>query len=442
MNRKVIAQLPAPLIKVCNKVFGGSASSVFKGMATLALGSGVARLIGIAAIPFLTRLYNPEDFGVLAVFSALILIVAPLLTFRYVLALPLPRHDGMAFNLLVLSVSLMLATSLLVTVLLWTFGEPLLGLFSMEVLAPWWWLIVLGLVATAIYEALSLWATRKRSYRVIASTNIWQSILGSITKALLGLLALKPLGLLIGQVVTQGSGSLKFISFFSEDFKVNYRYLRWSRLRKIAWHHRGFPIYRVPSQFLMVMSAQSPFLFSAALFGSHVTGQLSLALMALAMPVSLIGGSMGKALYAETASLGVNQSKKIYKMAKDVQIKLLLISIPAGLFLFILGERIFVLMFGSEWEQAGAFASMLSFYIIFQFTSAPLMQLLNLFGNQAIFLMINLVRFFSVFCVYFFVYLFNASSQVFVIMYSLLMAVFYIYISLFIMKTIKKDEHY
>ena len=49
------------------------------------------------------------------------------MTLRYVLALPLPRHDGVAMNLLVLSCALMLGFSALVGLALWAFGEPLLA---------------------------------------------------------------------------------------------------------------------------------------------------------------------------------------------------------------------------------------------------------------------------------------------------------------------------
>src|SRR5690606_12731715 len=97
------------------------ASAVFKGMITLALGSGGARLIGLAAIPLLSRLYSPEDFGLLAVFSSMVLILAPLVSLRYVLALPLPRRDGTALNLLALSMACIFLGSALVGVLLGVF---------------------------------------------------------------------------------------------------------------------------------------------------------------------------------------------------------------------------------------------------------------------------------------------------------------------------------
>ena len=81
--------------------------SVFRGMFTLALGSGAARLISIAVIPVLSRIYAPEDYGVLSVFIALTAILAPLLSLRYVTALPLPRHPGLAMSLFALCVGLM-----------------------------------------------------------------------------------------------------------------------------------------------------------------------------------------------------------------------------------------------------------------------------------------------------------------------------------------------
>lgn len=349
MRNKSLPALPETLRRLLSKAFGGSASNVFKGMATLALGSGIARIIGIAAIPVLTRLYSPEDFGVLAVFSAMLSILAPLLTLRYVLAIPLPRHDGMAFNLLILSAFLMLIMTLSISFLLWAFGGQLLAVFSMEELAPWWWLIALGLLASASYEMLALWATRRRNYRVIARTSVWQSAIGSIVKIGLGLLALKPLGLLIGQVVASGGGVGTLFRGFGGEFKDNWRFLRWSRMRKAAWRHRGFPFFRVPSQFLLAISSQAPLLFMAVLYDAKTTGQFGLALMALGLPLQLFGRTLAKAFYAEAANLGNKQPAEVRRMAHAVIKRLAIFSPIPAIVLFLFGPMIFTLLFGDEW---------------------------------------------------------------------------------------------
>lgn len=148
-------------------------------MFTLALGSGIGRAIGVLSIPILTRIYTPDDYGVLSVFTALVFMLVPVLTLRYVTAVPLPRQEGTAMNLMVLSAVLMLASVLFFTLVLLFFAEPLLSLISMEALAPWWWLIVLGMLATACYEIMTAWGTRRRGYRTIARTQVVQSVVGA-----------------------------------------------------------------------------------------------------------------------------------------------------------------------------------------------------------------------------------------------------------------------
>lgn len=138
-------------------------------MITLAMGAGLARIVGIASIPILTRLYSPDDYGVLAVYTSIVTVLVPILTFRYVTAIPLPKTDAMAFNLFVLCAKLIALGTLLIALTLGLFGHTVLGWFSMEELAPYWWLIAIGVMGTASYELFSMWATRKKDYKVITS---------------------------------------------------------------------------------------------------------------------------------------------------------------------------------------------------------------------------------------------------------------------------------
>src|SRR5690625_2842228 len=133
-------------------LFSGESANVFRGMLTLFMGAGLARIIGIASIPILTRIYSPEYFGVLALYSSFISILAPTLTLRYVQAIPLPKTDVMAFHLFLLSSTLIFFGSLFTTLILIIFGKKILGWFNMETLMPWRWMIVIGAAGTATYE--------------------------------------------------------------------------------------------------------------------------------------------------------------------------------------------------------------------------------------------------------------------------------------------------
>lgn len=425
--------------RLAARLFGGASGGVFRGMVTLALGSGIGRIIGIASITILTRLYTPEDFGVLAVFTALVTILAPLVTLRYVLALPLPRHDGVAMTLLTLSTGLMLGLTGLVALVLWIWGAPLLSLVSMEVLAPWWWLIALGVLGTASYEMLTMWATRKRAYKVIAQTNVTQSAAGALVKIGLGLAAFAPLGLLLGQVVAQAGGIGRLMRGFVAEFRANWRHVGIARMRKAAWRHRGFPVWRVPSQFLMAVSMQAPMLFMAALYDPETTGQFGLAVMALSIPVSLFGQSAGRALYGEASVVMKTDRGRVLTMCKETQFRLLAISIPPAAIVFLFGADLFSLFFGSGWVEAGVFASFLSIAMVFQFTSAPLIQVMNLLAKQSAFLAINLVRIIGLIAVFFVAFQVSLEPNQAVLSYSVFSAAFYILVALFILRTLRKE---
>ena len=370
----------------------GDVGAVFRGMATLAFGNLLARMVGVISLPILTRLYAPDDFGAMAVFNALILMLAPFMTLRYALAIPLPRHDGLALNLMALSAGILVVSGSILALILAYFAEPLLALLSMTVLAPWWWLIVLGLFGTSSYELLSLWATRRRAYRAIARTKLTQSLAGMAVKLGFGAAAPGPLGLIMGQVVAYSGGIGALLRQFSGELSRNWRHVRWSRVRRVAARYRGFPIYRLPSQLLLVFSQQAPLMFAATLFGSTTAGQLGLALSALALPVSLLGGSVSNALYGEAASIGMREPARLLRLVRTTQVRLFALALAPAIGLFFFGPMLFRLVFGSEWETAGHFASLLSVYLLFQFTSAPLMQMMNLLDAQEIFLVINSLR--------------------------------------------------
>jgi O-antigen/teichoic acid export membrane protein len=366
-------------------------SAVFRGMATLALGSGLARVIGIVSIPILTRLYTPEDFGVMAVFVALVAILAPLLTLRYVLALPLPRHDGLAMNLMALSAGLMLIIGTLLAIGLALFAEPVLALMSMEVLAPWWWLIVLALIGSGTYEMLSLWATRRRAYKAIARTQVTQSAAGAMVKIGFGAFGAGPIGLLVGQVVAQSGGIGMLLRQFRNELRANWRHVRRSRLERVAIRHRGFPIYRLPSQFLLVFSQQAPLLLVAVFFDAATAGQFALALAVVAAPVGLFSGSIAKAYFAEIAQMAARPSA-LLQLSKSVFKRVAMISVPLTIGVAILSPFAFPWIFGGEWQLAGLLAAILAISIIPNFLGQTIIQSLTVTSRNHVFFFYNVSR--------------------------------------------------
>jgi len=417
-------------------MFKGEAGNVFRGMMTLLLGAGLARIIGLLSIPILARIYSPEDFGVLALYTAFVAVLLPIMTLRYVQAIPLPKNDVMAFNLFSVCFKLIVFFSVILTVVLAIWAEPILDWFDMEALLPWWWLLVLGVTGAALYELFSLWATRKKDYKVIAKTQFTQSIIGNLAKIGLGLLAIKPLGLIIGQFLTQSAGVTTFIKSERQVFKSYLPRIQLGKERFIAKYYQDFVWYRLPSQFLMVFSVQAPVILMAALYSKESTGQLSLAIMALSLPVGLIGNAMAKAYYAEVAALGKNRISQIKGITISVQKKLFAIGAPVLVLIFFMAEPLFSLVFGDEWGIAGKYSVILSPFILLQFTSNPIVQAINIVGSQLTFLVINIIRFVGLVGVYFISSKYGFSEAEFVSAISGYLCVFYLGMTVFIISLV------
>lgn len=373
-------------------MFEGSAGQVFKGMVTMALGSGAAKAIALLVVPLLTRIYTPQDYGVLSVFTSLIFLLVPFLTFRYVMAIPLPRRDGLAMNLLALSCLLMVITTSLITLILALFGEVLLAPFSMQALVPWWWLLGLGLLGTAGYETATLWASRRRAYKPIARSQITQSIGGALAKLGLGLAGLTSVGLLVGQVVTQSAGTGSLVRRFYADLQENWRYVSWTRIRQAASLYRRFPTWRMPSQVLLAFSIQAPVLLTALIYDAGTTGQLGLAIMAISLPMALIGDNMSKAYYAEMSAIGRKHPDKIHQVTWSVIRTLTALSIAPVAVLALFGEPLFTLVFGEQWGAAGRYAAILSLFLLSQFATSPVVRVFSVMGRERVFLFINVQR--------------------------------------------------
>ncbi len=419
------------------KLFGGEASKVFRGMVTLALGSGLGRLITLAAMPVLTRIYAPEHFGVLSVFTALVLILAPILTLRYVLAAPLPRQDATAMNLMAVAGLALVGMTAALTLFMFLFAEPLLNQLSMQALLPWWWLVVISAFALACFEALTLWATRQRQYKNMARSQVSQHLVGTVVKLVLGLLALKPAGLLIGQMLTQSAGSITLWRSFKQAVEINRRSITTKRMKRLAAYYKDYPSYRLASQLLMIFAVQAPLLMTAWTFDAGTTGQLGLAMMALSLPANLIGGNMSKAFYAEISVIGKNQPEKIRRITFSVLKRLGVLALVPAFILLFMGERLFILVFGNDWSLAGQFASALAVYLVFQFVATPVSYLMFLYNGQRKLLFINIQRTLLILGCFFLGHQLEMPALNIITLYALVLATHFFYMTIIAIKIIK-----
>ena len=121
-----------------------------RSVSVLAGGTAAGQLIVIAASPILTRLYTPEDFGLLAVYAGILGILGVIANLRYQLAIPLPDSDEDAASIAALSLLVVVLITVLAAIAVWLFGAELVHLLNTPALETYLWLVPVGIFLVGI----------------------------------------------------------------------------------------------------------------------------------------------------------------------------------------------------------------------------------------------------------------------------------------------------
>jgi len=374
------------------KIFGsGSTGSIFKNMSILASGSIISKLIGFASYPIITRIYSPADFGVLAVFSSTIFILLPFSTLRYSFAIPLPKNDILAFNLLSTGFIIAIVLGSLLALFFVISGNFIFNLLNIVEISEYWWLLILAIMGAALYELLTNWASRKLKFGAIAKTGVWRSSISVIIQIVLGLTGYKSMGLVIGETAHKMGGGISLLRIFIKDILKNISTLSIKYQFFLLKYYKNFPLFNMPSDLLLVFTSKVPILYFAYQFGPDYSGQLGLALMIISVPLQLFGKTASLAYYAEIARIGIREKKQVFAVTKSVLYKLIIFN----LFTFIIllfSPSTFSFAFGSKWIQAGEFTRILSIYLLLEFITTPLTKLFLLYNKQSKYLKTSIYR--------------------------------------------------
>lgn len=417
-----------------------SEKSIFRNIIKLASGEGLGRIIGFVVAPIITRIYSPEDLGTLTVYSSLLAIIVPFATCRYSLAIPICKSEKIAFNLMMACFLILITGTLLFGIIFGIFHEPILNMLNMNAIIKYWYLIPIGFLCHGLYEIFSQYSIRKKTLTALAKASVLQKITGSVTKIGLGLLSFKPLGLLIGDLMTQTGGLSVLLRSYWDDLYSSIHTISKNKIKYCIKRFKLFPIYRVPSQILLAAASSLPVMFFAWQFDAKITGQIGIARTMLSIPVTFIGYSVGKAFFAEIASIGKQKTMEIYTLTVSVIKKLFLFSLIPFLLVIMFGPWIFQVVFGPEWYDSGIYARLFSLFLIFQFIYSPISEgIFNVFEKQSKVFMLESSRFIIIIISLSIAYYLHLSPSHTIIFYSIGLALQYIISLVVVFRIIKQS---
>ena len=359
-------------------------SSFLRSVIVLVSGTAMAHGITALCMPILARLYSPADFGLLAVFSSFLGIIAVAACLRYELAIALPESDADAFQLLALSLLTCAALSLLLAAVVVVAPDGLARLLGQSQLRPYLWMGPLGLALAGAYSALQFWHVRCKNFTLLARTRVAQSAGSSAVQMGLGWAGISPLGLLTGHVMNTGVACLGL----GRSLAATGHRMSWHRMLELARSYRRFPAYSTVEALANSASIQLPMILIAAWATRAEAGHLTMAAFVAQAPLSLVGNAIGQ-VYLSRAP-GEFRQGQLGTFTAGIVGSLFKAGAGPILALGILAPSIFGLIFGAPWERSGWLLAWMTPWFLMQFLAVPVGLGLHVTGHLKAALMLQI----------------------------------------------------
>lgn len=349
-----------------------------------------AQFVSIVSSPLNTRLYKPEDYGLMALFGAVSAMLAVLATMRYHMAIPVADNDAEAAHLLILCFLLTGALTGIVASISLLWGSKLCPILTDDSrMLRYLWFLPICVFGYSTYTILSSWATRKKDLGTLSVSRVLQSVNGACVTVGLGFLRSGVLGMIIGGFVGQSSGVVLLLRCAVRDIKAISGEITLASIFRVARRHRRYPLYSVWKTLSNSLSTYIPTLILVSQFGPRETGYFSLSQRILLLPSVLIAGAMAPVFYS--------RAKKAFEEGILRELTQKVASGLAGLnaffllFLVAFGPDAFSLVFGEQWRRAGVYSSLLTPWLFVNFVVTPLATLPYVLERQREDLIFNTV---------------------------------------------------
>lgn len=360
-------------------------SDILLSVFTLGVGSVVSQVIPIVSSLILARLYSPEAFGIWGVFSSYVTMLAIIGCGRYETVIVQTKRIVDAINLVALSVLIISLLSIVFFIVILfsdVFHWQLLDNVKCKYLLP---VYLFFLVLIQIYSS---YANRVEAYKFIASASILQSFVQSGIRILLGLFKGNYLGLIYGALFGAiASASLGYRFRLSKGI---IRCFSWRKCKELALTYKRMPLYDAPSKLVNRASSDIPIILLAYYFTDNDVGLFSMSMSLLFLPMSFIGGAIGKVFYKKAS---IYDEKQTALLACNIFKVTFLIGLIPVLILISGGEIVFASVLGSKWTQVGVYSLYMSLWVWCLLCFCALEPILIVRNRQRLGLNLNIVMF-------------------------------------------------
>ena len=277
----------------------------------IASGTLLAQSLGYLFLPFITRLYTPENFGEFGIFMAMFGLISPLLGGKFEVALVLEKDKIQKMNLYLLSAIITLFISVISFLVFFFFRDIIISFFSLAINKNLLLILPFSLLLYGLYQANRFLLISNNSFGKISKTIILEKIVTIGSKLILGLFKPSSLGLIISDILAKIAAvfytTLVIIKYrlYVSLFKYFYK----DEVVKLIKKYKKFPTYELMGDWFNSISNHIPLLIMAFFFNNNIIGFYIFSNSTLKQIIALTSQNFGSVYYKKVSEISEIERK-------------------------------------------------------------------------------------------------------------------------------------
>lgn len=340
--------------------------SFLRRVGALFSGAVAAQALQLLALPFLSRAYGPQNYGAYGTFAAALYVAGMSATFRYELAIPLPRSTRTARDLALLCVWNDGLASVLVLLIS--------AAATMRVREAWLPVgFPLYLASSAFFVGLfntaCAVAVRYHDYRAVSVGRVVQVVVAVGTSTACARGHMLAQGLMLGNLAGYAAacaavmgrpGAPRFLGAWPGTV----------RMLAILRRYKSFAVFNWPQALLDGIRPLGTVACLQHFFGANATGLYHIANQTLQTPAIALSQSISQVYYRDLVdNVGTARGRRT-----SIRLALVLAALAAigTVAVWLSGDRALVALLGARWGGVHGVMSSLSISVAVNFVVAPL----------------------------------------------------------------------
>tara|TARA_A100001388_G_scaffold277253_1_gene267636 strand:+ start:9749 stop:11026 length:1278 start_codon:yes stop_codon:yes gene_type:complete len=263
-----------------------------------------SRLITLISLPIITRIYDPDNFGVYTAFASIIAIINPISTFRYERAIVIAKNSKEEETIVFASIVFSIITSVLIffgIIIIHNYFFKFRNFVEILIFFPF------GSMLVGFYQPLYYLAVKRKKFKSISISKLIQSIGCFFTQIIFS--STGSIGLILGFIILNSSG-FEFSLF--KILKIKLKRFRKNILSipKIVKKYKDFGFYLTLSSIIESLGNEFPKIIILNAFGQESLGFLGLSISLYNIPIFISNNSLGTFFIGNVNNLFLKNSLK------------------------------------------------------------------------------------------------------------------------------------